>query len=417
MLGLMLSGLVVLGPAPGARVITVQPGGPVPSLTAALSLAADGDTIVVRPGDYREPEIMVARRVTIVGQGWPVFHGGDHQVLSVTADSVTIRGLVVRDVSPSATEDRAGIKVTGAAGCRIEDNTLLDTFFGIYLAKVTGCVIRGNRVRGSGVTEALSGNAIHSWSSSMLVIEDNVLRGHRDGIYFEFTTDANVRRNHSSRELRYGLHFMFSHGCHYTDNTFSDNRAGVAVMYSHDVTITGNRFLRSWGSSAYGLLLKEISDSRLSGNRFERNSIGLYAEGTNRVTVTGNEFLANGWGVQVMADAQQTAFRRNRFEGNSFDVSTNSVHAASEFSGNYWDRYTGYDLDRDGYGDVPFAPVRLFALAVQQNEPALILLRSFFVSLLDAAERVAPVLTPATMVDHRPLMHWPPATPTPDPGS
>jgi len=417
MLGLLLSVLVVLGPVPGARVITVQPGGPVPSLTAALSLAADGDTIVVRPGDYREPEIMVTRRVTIVGQGWPVFHGGDHQVLSVTADSVTIRGLVVRDVSPSATDDRAGIKVMGAAGCRIEDNTLLDTFFGIYLAKVTGCVIRGNRVRGSGVTEALSGNAIHSWSSSRLVIEDNVLRGHRDGIYFEFTTDANVRRNHSSRELRYGLHFMFSHGCHYTDNTFSDNRAGVAVMYSHDVTITGNRFLRSWGSSAYGLLLKEISDSRLSGNRFERNSIGLYAEGTNRVTVTGNEFLANGWGVQVMADAQQTGFRQNRFEGNSFDVSTNSVHAASEFSGNYWDRYTGYDLDRDGYGDVPFAPVRLFALVVQQNEPALILLRSFFVSLLDAAERVAPVLTPATMVDHRPLMHWPPAAPTPDLGS
>jgi nitrous oxidase accessory protein len=274
-------------------------------------------------------------------------------------------------------------------------------------------VVRGNRVRGSGVIEALTGNAIHSWSSSGLVIEDNVLRGHRDGIYFEFTTDATVRGNHSSHELRYGLHFMFSHSCHYIDNSFSDNRAGVAVMYSHDVTMTGNRFLRSWGSSAYGLLLKEISDSRLTGNRFERNSIGLYAEGTNRVTVTGNEFLANGWAVQVMADAQQTAFRRNRFEGNSFDVSTNSVNASSEFSGNYWDRYTGYDLDHDGYGDVPFAPVRLFALVVQQNEPALILLRSFFVSLLDAAERVAPVLTPATMVDHRPLMRWTPPTPEP----
>ena len=109
-----------------------------------------------------------------------------------------------------------------------------------------------------------------------------------------------------------------------------------------------------------------------------------------------------------MADAQRTAFRRNRFEGNSFDVSTNSVNAASEFSENYWDRYSGYDLDRDGYGDVPFAPVRLFALVVQQNEPALILLRSFFVSLLDAAERVAPVLTPRTMEDARPLMRWKP---------
>jgi nitrous oxidase accessory protein len=170
--------------------------------------------------------------------------------------------------------------------------------------------------------------------------------------------------------------------------------------------MTGNRFERSWGSAAYGLLLKDITDSRIAGNIFQGNSVGLYAEGTTRVTVTDNQLLANGWGAQVMANAEQTAFRRNRFEGNSFDVSTNSANARSEFTGNYWDRYTGYDLDGDGFGDVPFAPVRLFAFVVQQNEPVLILLRSFFVSLLDAAERVAPVLTPRTMTDPRPLMRW-----------
>jgi nitrous oxidase accessory protein len=344
----------------------------------------------------------------ILGEGRPTFHGGDHQVFTITADSVTIRGLVIREVSPSATDDRAGIKVLNARGCRIEDNTLLDTFFGIYLSKVEGCIVRANRVRGSGTTEAFSGNAIHSWSSNELVIEENVVRGHRDGVYFEFTTNARVRGNVSTHNLRYGLHFMFSHGCVYEGNIFADNRAGVAVMYSHNVRIARNRFERSWGSAAYGLLLKDISDSQIEKNVFRRNTIGLFAEGSNRVGVNGNEFLGNGWGVQVMADAQQTRFRHNRFVGNSFDVSTNSVNAASTFEENYWDRYPGYDLNRDGLGDVPFAPVRLFALVVQRNKPALILLRSFFVSLLDAAERVAPILTPKTMEDPRPLMEWSP---------
>jgi len=397
---------LVQAPTTAGRTWLVQPGTGIPTLTEALARAGDGDTIVVQSGDYREPELRVTRRVTIRGEGGPVFHGGDHQVFTILADSVTIRGLTIRDVSPSATDDRAGIKLVGVHGCSIEDNTLLDTFFGIYLAKSTGCRILGNRIRGSGTSEAFAGNAIHSWSSDDLVIAGNAVGGHRDGIYFEFTTRALVRQNTSTGNLRYGLHFMFSNDCEYRENTFAGNKAGVAVMYSHDVTMIGNRFVRSWGSSAYGLLLKDISDSRLTGNHFERNTVGLYAEGTNRVTVTANEFLANGWGVQVMADAQRTAFRGNRFEGNSFDVSTNSANAASEFSGNYWDRYSGYDLDRDGRGDVPFAPVRLFALGVQQNEPALILLRSFFVSLLDAAERVAPVLTPATMVDQHPLMRW-----------
>ncbi len=273
----------------------------------------------------------------------------------VTADSVTIAGLVLRDVSASATDDRAAIKVIDARGCRIENNTLLNTFFGIYLSRVEGCLIRNNRVRGSGAIEALAGNAIHSWSSSELVVEDNVLQGHRDGIYFEFTTGAIVRRNLSTRALRYGLHFMFSNGCTYTDNIFAANRAGVAVMYSHGVDMERNRFEHSWGSGSYGLLLKEITDSHLRGNHFRSNTVGLYAEGTNRLVVTGNEFMDNGWGVVVMANAQETAFRGNRFEGNSFDVSTNSASANSSFAGNYWDRYAGYDLNRDGYGDVPFA--------------------------------------------------------------
>jgi nitrous oxidase accessory protein len=403
---LLVAGLIALSPAP--RVLVVGTRAPFPTLTAALAVAADGDTIRVRAGDYREPTITVAHRVVILGEGQPVFHGGEHQVFTVIADSVVLRGLVIRDVVPSATDDRAGIKVLNASGCRIEENTLLNTFFGIYLSKVNGCLIRGNRVFGTATGEVLAGNAIHSWSSTGLVIEDNRLRGHRDGIYFEFTTGTQVRRNVSTHQMRYGLHFMFSHDCVYEDNTFASNRAGVAVMYSHGVTIRRNQFEDSWGSAAYGLLLKEITDSRITGNTFLRNTIGLYAEGTSRVVVEDNQLLQNGWGVQVMADAQATSFHHNRFEGNSFDVSTNSINAASAFDENYWDRYPGYDLDRDGHGDVPFAPVRLFALVVQQNEPALILLRSFFVSLLDAAERVAPVLTPKTMEDHRPLMRWTP---------
>jgi nitrous oxidase accessory protein len=392
--------------APAPTTWTVAPGTGLGSLTEALARARDGDTIFVEHGDYREAELLVTHRLTILGRGWPVVHGGDHQIFRITADSVTITGLVLRDVSPSATDDRAAIKVIEARGCRIENNTLLDTFFGIYLSRVHGCIVRNNRVRGSGVTEALAGNAIHSWSSTDLLIEDNVVRGHRDGIYFEFTTGAVVRRNLSSGALRYGLHFMFSNDCSYTENTFSANRAGVAVMYSHGVAMERNRFEHSWGSGSYGLLLKEITDSHLLRNSFLSNTVGLYAEGTNRLEVTGNAFLQNGWGVEVMADDQLTTFRHNRFEGNSFDVTTNSASANSLFEGNYWDRYTGYDLDRDGFGDVPFPPVRLFAFVVQQSEPALILMRSFFVSLLDAAERVAPVLTPQTMVDRRPLMRW-----------
>jgi nitrous oxidase accessory protein len=122
----------------------------------------------------------------------------------------------------------------------------------------------------------------------------------------------------------------------------------------------------------------------------------------------GNQFLRNGWAVRIMGDATDNRFTDNRFVGNSFDVATNSTSNNSRFGGNYWDHYDGYDLDRDGRGDVPFHPVRLFALIVERNAPALVLLRSAFIDLLDAAERAFPVLTPETLVDEHPLMRWSP---------
>jgi nitrous oxidase accessory protein len=178
-------------------------------------------------------------------------------------------------------------------------------------------------------------------------------------------------------------------------------------MYSRGVTMRGNTFTRARGSASYGLLLKEILGGTIEGNTFADNSTGLYLEGSSRLAIRDNDFRGNGWAARVLADANDNAFTGNIFAANAFDVTTNSRTATSTFAGNWWDEYRGYDLDADGTGDVPFHPVRLFSLVVEQHPEALALLRSPMVAVLDAAERVLPVLTPATMVDPRPLMRPP----------
>jgi nitrous oxidase accessory protein len=197
---------------------------------------------------------------------------------------------------------------------------------------------------------------------------------------------------------------MFSDDCRYEENLFRENESGIAVMYTRREHMERNRFERNWGGAAYGLLLKDISDSEIIDNLFSENTVALYLEGANRIRVEGNAFQSNGWAMKVLANSQENVITHNSFTGNSFDVGTNSRQNFSTFVENFWDRYRGYDLDRDGFGDVPFAPVRLFALVVEQTPAAMILLRSPIVDLLDFAERVMPMLTPATLVDERPLM-------------
>jgi nitrous oxidase accessory protein len=387
--------------------ITVSPAGPVRTLTEALAAARPGDRIVIRAGRYREPAIVVGLTVTIIGEGRPMFQGGAYSTIEVRADGVEIRGLAFEQVTPSATEDRAAILLQGIRDCRIVDNEIRGAYFGIYAMRSVGCTIAGNRLRGAPGRASTMGNGIHLWQSGEMTVRDNTVEGHRDGIYLEFTRAARVSDNLVRANSRYGLHFMRSDSCAYDDNRFERNGAGVAVMYSRGVRMTGNRFERNRGGAAYGLLLKEISDATVRGNSFIDNTVGLYLEDSNRNLVEGNLFRRNGWAVKVLANAAGNRFTGNRFEGNSFDAATNSRSASSSFDRNWWDRYRGYDLDRDGLGDVPYRPVRLFSLVAEQHRPALILLRSAFVDLLDGAERLMPMLTPDALADRNPLMRRP----------
>ncbi|MGD8494755.1 MAG: nitrous oxide reductase family maturation protein NosD [Gemmatimonadales bacterium] len=385
--------------------LVVEPGGALASIGEAVRRAAPGARILVRPGLYREPTVVVDRPLTIEGEGWPVVDGeGQRQLFTVTADDVRITGLDLRNVGVSYLEDRAAVRVENAERCEIDHNRIHGGFFAIYLARTTDCRVIENDITGTGTSETDSGNGIHGWYSKRVVVTSNRVSGHRDGIYFEFVEDGRIAHNQIVGNLRYGLHFMFSDGGRYEANIFADNVAGVAVMYTSDIAMAGNRFEHNQGSSSYGLLLKDITDSRITGNVFRANSVGLYAEGFDRTTVDGNLFRENGRAIRLLSNSTRSSFRQNDFVANTFDVTTNGRHVRSSFRGNHWDRYRGYDLDGDGTGDVPFRPVRLFALVVERAPVTTILLRSFFVSFLDWTEALIPALTPENLVDPAPAM-------------
>lgn len=389
-----------------AQPIVVSPAGAISSVQRGIERAEPHDTLVIRQGTYKEYNIRIDRPLTILGEGKVVIDGEKKgYVIVITADDVTLKGIEVKNASASFMDDYAGILLEHTDNTLIENVTLTDNFFGIYLAKTTNAVIRDNRITASGRRETQSGNGIHLWNSKNVTIRNNYVKGHRDGLYFEFVENANISGNVSEKNIRYGIHFMYSDHSRYADNILRDNGGGVAVMYSSDVEIINNRFEDNWGSSAYGLLLKEINRSKIKGNRFSNNSVALYLEATSRNEFRDNSFLQNGWAVQLMANSTDNLFARNNFIANSFEVSTNSrKNYSNEFINNYWSQYKGYDLDRDGVGDVPHQPVRLFSILVEKQPQSLLLLRSLLIDILDAAEKIMPVLTPETLVDSQPQM-------------
>ncbi|MEP6617004.1 MAG: nitrous oxide reductase family maturation protein NosD [Ginsengibacter sp.] len=377
----------------------------VTSIQKALQLSQNNDTILVRPGIYHEGNLVISKSIVLKGINYPVLDGDNKfEIISIKADHVTVDGFKIQHSGRAAVDDIAGIKIYDASDVYVINNILDDTNFGIFTENSKSCTIKNNQLASYGTGEIQSGNGIHCWRCDSMLIIGNTIKGHRDGIYFEFVTHSTIWRNVAAKNIRYGLHFMFSQDNNYITNIFQNNGSGVAVMYSHGVKMFNNYFEENWGDAAYGILLKDISDSYIEGNHFTKNTVGIHMEGSSRIELQKNEFTYNGWAIKIQASCDNNNIGENNFIGNTFDIGTNGSLVLNKFNGNYWDKYEGYDLNRDKTGDVPFHPVSMYSMIIDNNPSALMLFRSFIVALMDKTERILPGVTPENLKDDSPLM-------------
>ena len=388
-----------------AHVIKVGNKQTIKTITAAIAVAKSGDTILVDEGIYKEKNLVIDKQLVLKGINHPVLDGEKkYEIISIKSDRVTIDGFLLQHTGVSSMTDFAAIKIYNKHYATIINNIINDAFFGIYSQQGINCLIQNNTLTANAKEEQQSGNGIHCWKSDSMRIISNTISGHRDGIYFEFVTNSVIWRNNSFKNLRYGLHFMFSNNDAYITNIFENNGAGVAVMFSHGVKMFNNYFNENWGDAAYGLLLKEINDSYIENNRFEKNTMAIYAEGANRIHMQKNVFKSNGWALKIQASCMDITLQQNNFIGNTFDVGTNGSLVMNTFNNNYWDKYEGYDLNHDNKGDVPYRPVSMYSMIIERNPPAMILFHSLITTLMDKSEKVIPSLTPENLKDDHPLM-------------
>ena len=170
------------------------------------------------------------------------------------------------------------------------------------------------------------------------------------------------------------------------------------------VSLTNNIFQYNWGTASYGLLLKEIYDAEISNNTFIQNTIGINAEGSTRVNYFNNIFKSNGWATKITGGCYDNIFYNNDFLNNTFDISYQGRQNGNMFNGNYWSGYTGYDLDKNGVGDVPYRPVKLFSYVVNKTPETIILHRSLFIDIVNFSEKVSPIFTPKELQDFKPVL-------------
>lgn len=376
------------------------------TIKTAVAASKSGDSILVEKGVYKEGNINIDKSLTILGKERPILDGEmKYEILSFRADHIVLKGFKIINSGEDQVKNIGAIRLYNSQYAIIDNNIFENNYFGIYIQRGFRCLIQNNKITSTrSKSQEGTGDGIHAWVSEEMWIKNNFIEGHKDGIYLEKVAKSYIYKNYSKKNLRYGLHFMFSDNDVYVGNTFDNNNAGVAVMYSNNVNMYANNFINNWGDASYGLLLKEISFSKIKHNRFQNNTAAIYLDGATKIDFYENNFEDNGWAMKISSNCMENRIKNNNFINNIFDVSTTGTMTMNDFKNNYWDKYEGYDLDKDKIGDVPFHPLSLYAVLVENNPSVMLLFRTFFVDLLDKTEKIIPSLTPENFVDEHPLM-------------
>lgn len=393
------------------------PGADFPLIAPAIAAAADGDTVRVGAGVYRE-DLVVAGRIALVGERWPVLVGtGEGTVVQLRADGSAISGFSIEGSGTGLTNQLdAGILVASNRN-RVTGNRLQRVFYGIVVQGGTGNEISGNRITGfAELPFGRRGDGIFLYRSPGNRVVRNSIAGMRDAIYLQYAPRSIVVEN-SATASRYGLHDMFSDDATIRGNVLSGCSVGANVMNCRRVEIAGNRFEKNRGVSAVGLALKECDESRVEENLVLDNGRGFQIEGSSRNRFHGNRFSFNDVAVHLFPSAEENLFARNVLESNLSSLvlsgSTTSTKFEEKGRGNFWSGYTGFDFDGDGVGERPHAVLGAFEKLEGNNPAARLFLQSPAAGALELARRALPD-TGEGIVDPAPLTRIPADLHAPD---
>lgn len=385
------------------------------TLAAAIAGADPGDVLVLSGGAYLGP-VVIDRTLALRGDGSAIIDGqGQGTVVTLTADDVVLTGLTVTGSGKANADIDSGIKVVkGADRARIEGNRLIDNMHGIDVHGGLDTLVSGNVIEGRRNHRMNErGNGIYVWNSPGTVVEGNTIRWGRDGI-FSNASKKGTYRNNLFRDLRFAVHYMYTHDSEVSGNISIGNHLGFAIMFSDRVVVKDNLSL---GDREHGVMLNFANGADVAGNLVRGGTKKcLFIYNAHKNLIFGNRFEGCGIGIHFTAGSERNMLTGNAFLGNQEQVKyvgTRFMEWSFEGRGNFWSDHPAFDLNGDGIADGVFRPNDLMDHILWSQPAAQLLTGSPAVQLVRWSQSSFPAILPGGVTDSHPLMH-PLIIPVPD---
>jgi parallel beta-helix repeat protein len=297
----------------GASPVTLLVPQQYPTIQAAVTASAPGDTIIVSSGTYTE-NVIIRNSLTLTGAGnsSTFIDGQGHGpgISIVAANGINISGFTIKN--PGA--DNSTVLVISSLRVAVSHN-----------------VIQGFSKQSNGTT---------IYNSNGIAVVNNLVTGNLYGIAIQGGFGNTVQGDNSTGNA-VGIGIFNSTGNIVKLNSFRYGSEGVRIWYQGS---TGNLVARNMiaNNSIAGISLLGSGGNRIIGNEVAFNHISSTSEGIYLSSSTGNSVYYN-------------SIRNNTIQ--MFAVSSADMNGSVwndggvKPKGNFWSNYNGTDADGDGIGD------------------------------------------------------------------
>ena len=356
----------------GGNILYVGGNGPnnYTTITAALNVANDGDTIYVYSGTYYE-NIVITKKISLIGENpkTTIIDGRNMgNVVHILSDNVLISGFTL--TNSGWEDDEAGIMINGDY-CLIFDCLILNNNRGIY-----GEYADHNIITNCSVSDSKWLSNIAFYHSNYNHLENlDVKRSRLSGIYFGYGNYNSIEKcniadcyqgygigidycshcsvsNCTAKRAVNGIKLFDSDNNMFCNNTLEESKGSGIAMYSSS---DNNVFImcKSTRNGKNGMYMENCKGNTIENCRFVNNSIcGIYMESSGDNTIKMCNIKNNAQiGVYLNKCTDAVYLNYNNIYGNGWGVWANGSICDARY--NYWGCILGpltFGLIGDGVG-------------------------------------------------------------------
>jgi nitrous oxidase accessory protein len=282
------------------------------------------------------------------------------------------------------------------------------------MVMVSDSNITNNRISSNGKDIEFRGDGLKLYYSSNNLIFKNTIKFVKD-VKLNYSHN-NIFRENRFLDNRFATYISLSDSNILESNLYRYNSVSIMVMGAKDTKVVKNRILSSKGSAGIGVVINGVSNFKFKNNIVKFNAKGLYIEGGERGDgikreIVDNEISYNKEAIHFHQRIKDNLIVGNMVYGNIDDIVKDLPSKRDDsniIEKNYWDRYEGFDRDRDNIGDSPYRVYQYASRLWEYNSRVKFFYASPLMSALNFISELAPFIEPNLLIeDSRPLIEMP----------